>query len=190
MMKRRDLKPGAVAKARNLRRSSTAEERILWQTLRRSAAAAKFRRQVPIGLYFVDFASHSAKLVIELDGGHHAFQQGYDEERTRFLQGEGYRVMRFWNRDVAENLDGVFSAIEAELKKLPSPLVGEGGAKRRMRGDPSSSNPSPSRNSPSPLVGEGGAKRRMRGEHPKTPHPIPLPQGERGSRPKSAISES
>jgi very-short-patch-repair endonuclease len=161
-MKRHGLKPGAVAKARTLRFSSTAEERVLWQTLRRSAAAARFRRQVPVGSYFVDFVSHSAKLVVELDGGHHAFQQDYDEERTRFLQSEGYRVMRFWNRDVAENLDGVFDAIEAALKKSPSPLVGEGGAKRRMRGESSST----------------------------TPHPIPLPQGERGDRSKSAISES
>jgi very-short-patch-repair endonuclease len=152
-MKRHSLKPGVVAKARTLRRSATAEERVLWQTLRRHLADAKFRRQVPIGSYFVDFVSHSAKLIVELDGGHHAFQHSYDEERTRFLQGEGYRVMRFWNRDVGENLDGVFAAIETALKKIPSPLVGEGGPKDRMRGEPSSKNPSPQ---PSPTRGEGG----------------------------------
>ena len=177
-MKRDNLKPGAVARARSLRRAGTPQERILWQTLRRHAAHAKFRRQAPIGPYFVDFISHSAKLIIELDGGHHAFREDYDDERTRVLQREGYRVMRFWNRDVTENLDGVFAAVEAELVKSPSPLVGEGAAKRRMRGDPLSDSSSPS---PSPVVGEGG---------PKTPHPIPLPQGERGIRPKSAISES
>ena len=160
-MKRPHLMPGAVAKARGLRRSSTAEERTLWQTLRTSAIEAKFRRQAPIGSYFVDFVSRSARLIIELDGGHHAFQQDYDDERTRFLQREGYRVMRFWNRDVAENLDGVFRAIEDALAL-----------------------------SPSPLVGEGGAKRRTTGERSKTTHPVPLPQGGRGSMPKSAISES
>ena len=153
-MKRHGLKPGATATARRLRRASTLEERSLWQLLRRSAASAKFRRQVPIGAYFVDFASHSAKLIIELDGGHHAFQQDYDDERTRFLQREGYRVMRFWNRDVAENLEGVFTAIEDALVKSPSPLVGEGGPKDRMRGEPSSSSPSPQ---PSPTRGEGGS---------------------------------
>jgi very-short-patch-repair endonuclease len=126
----------------------------LWQTLRRSAAGARFRRQAPLGPYFVDFVSHSAKLVIELDGGHHAFQEEYDEERTRFLQHEGFRVMRFWNRDVADNLDGVFRAIEVALNKAPSPLVGEGGPKDRMRGKPLSSDPSPQ---PSPTRGEGGS---------------------------------
>jgi very-short-patch-repair endonuclease len=159
-MKHHQLKTGAVANARALRRKSTAEERILWQTLRRPPYG-KFRRQAPLGAYFVDFVSHSAKLIIELDGGHHAFQQDYDEERTRFLQSEGYRVMRFWNRDVADNLDGVFRAIEEALAKSPSPLVGEGGPKDRMRGQISN-----------------------------TPHPIPLPQGERERTSKSSILES
>ena len=150
-MKRHELKPGAVAKARSLRRIATPEERILWQMLRRHIAAAKFRRQVPIGPYFVDFISHSARLVIELDGSHHAFQFPYDDERTRFLEGEGYRVIRFWNRDVMQNLNGVFRAIESALEQSPSPLVGEGGPKDRMRGS-NSSNPSPQ---PSPTGGEG-----------------------------------
>lgn len=133
-MKREHLAAGAVAKARSLRRSCTQEERILWQTLRRHLILARFRRQVPIGRYFVDFVSHSAKLVIELDGAHHAEQAAYDAERTRFLESEGYRVIRFWNRDVALNLDGVFRAIEAALADPTSPLVGEGGPKGRMRG--------------------------------------------------------
>jgi very-short-patch-repair endonuclease len=161
-MKRHDLKSGAVAKARSLRRAATHEERIVWQTLRSHMPAAKFRRQVPIGPYFVDFISHSAKLVIELDGSHHALQSPYDDERTRFLESEGYRVIRFWNRDVVQNLDGVFKAIEAELKQSPSPLVGEGGPKDRMRGSDSSK----------PLT------------------PSPLPQGEREISSKSSILES
>jgi very-short-patch-repair endonuclease len=154
-MERHALKAGAVAKARRLRKASTPEERVLWQLLRRHLARAKFRRQVPVGSYFVDFVSHSAKLIIELDGGHHAFQHDYDELRTRFLQGQGYRVMRFWNRDIVENLEGVTAAIEKALAEYPSPLVGEGGAKRRMRGElPASNNPSPQ---PSPTRGEGGS---------------------------------
>jgi very-short-patch-repair endonuclease len=143
-MKRRNLRPGAVSKARSLRRAATREERILWPSLRRHVAAAKFRRQVPMGRYVVDFISHSARLVIELDGSHHAFQFPYDHERTRFLESEGYRVMRFWNRDIVQNLDGVLTAIKAELKQSPSPPVGEGGPKDRMRGDPSP-HPSPTR---------------------------------------------
>jgi very-short-patch-repair endonuclease len=146
-MKRHDLRAGAVSKARRLRRAATREERILWQELRRHMSDAKFRRQVPMGPYFVDFISHSARLVIELDGSHHAFQSPYDAERTRFLQAEGYRVVRFWNPDILHNLDGVFSAIEAEVKQSPSPPVGEGGPKDRMRGDPSPH--------PSPTRGEG-----------------------------------
>ena len=146
-MKRQDLPAGATARARALRKSATPEERILWQTLRRHMAWAKFRRQVPLGGYFVDFVSHGAKLVIELDGSHHAHRHDYDSGRTRFLESEGYRVIRFWNRDVAANLDGVIRAIEAALTQSPSPLVGEGGPKDRMRGSPSPL--------PSPTGGEG-----------------------------------
>src|SRR4051794_34374794 len=103
-MRRENLKRGAIAQARSLRRAGTHQERTLWQTLRRHAAHAKFRRQAPIGAYFVDFISHGAKLIIELDGAHHAEQQDYDAQRTRFLEAEGYRVLRFWNRDIAKNL--------------------------------------------------------------------------------------
>ena len=145
---------GAVTRARILRRNSTEAERMLWRALRLQQSEFEWRRQMPIGRYVVDFACFSAKLIIELDGGHHAFQEDYDEERTRFLQGEGYRVMRFWNRDVVENLDGVFTAIATELSKSPSPLGGEGGPKDRMRGEPLSNNPSPQ---PSPTRGEGGS---------------------------------
>jgi len=161
-MRRLALKAGAVGKARSLRRSATPEERLLWQILRRQFAAAKFRRQVPIGPYFADFLSHGAKLVIELDGAHHALQSGYDSQRSAFLKSEGYRVIRFWNRDIADNPDGVFRAIEAALNETPSPLVGEGGPKDRMRGEAE--------------------------EQPLTPRP--LPQGEREGMSKSPILES
>ena len=157
-MRRHELKSGAVARARNLRRAATPEERILWQTLRRNMTTAKFRRQVPMGPYFADFVSHGAKLVIELDGAQHAQREDYDADRTRFLQGEGYRVLRFWNRDVKENLDGVFQIIEAALKQSPSPLVGEGGPKDRMRGAQHSCAPASGRHpspQPSPTGGEG-----------------------------------
>lgn len=133
-MRRQSLSPGTTAKARALRKSMTPEERALWQNLRRYMPDAKFRRQVPMGPYFADFISHGARLVIELDGAHHAEQQVYDADRTRFLEAEGYRVLRFWNRDIKQNLDGVFRAIGAALTEPTSPLVGEGGPKGRMRG--------------------------------------------------------
>ena len=132
-MKRHLLPAGAVHRARSLRRSSTEAERMLWRGLREAFPAARFRRQVPLGPYCADFASHGAKLVVELDGSGHADpkKQEHDLERTRFLNGEGYRVLRFWNSDVLENLDGVLAAIASTI---PSPLVGEGGSKSRMRG--------------------------------------------------------
>ena len=80
-MKRDNLKPGAIAQARRLRRASTPQERILWQALRRHADYAKFRRQAPIGPYFVDFISHAAKLIIELDGSTHRTARRFAEDR-------------------------------------------------------------------------------------------------------------
>jgi len=87
--------------------------------------------QAPLGLYFGDFCSHGAKLIVEVDGDSHASTLEYDAERTRFLESEGYRVIRFTNADVMRNLERVLTAIMAHL---PSPPVGEGGAQRRMRG--------------------------------------------------------
>ena len=81
----------------------------------RGLAGAKFRRQTPIGPYVVDFVCFDARLVIEIDGGQHANNNQQDERRTAWLQSEGYRVIRFWNNDVIENLAGVLHAIESAL---------------------------------------------------------------------------
>ncbi|QNA84867.1 endonuclease domain-containing protein [Sphingomonas sp. So64.6b] len=134
LTKRQLLPANTTARAPDLRRNATETEKRLLRGLRETFPAAKFRFQVPMGRFFVDFCSHSAKLIIEADGGQHAIDAENDARRTRFLEGEGYRVMRFWNNDVLENLDGVITTIAANL---PSPLVGEGGAKRRMRGSDS-----------------------------------------------------
>jgi very-short-patch-repair endonuclease len=152
-MKRHTLRSGTVNRARRLRRETTDAESVLWFALREKLAAARFRRQVPLGPYFADFASHGARLIIEVDGGQHSPDR--DAVRTEFLNGEGYRVLRFWNNDVLQNLDGVLVTISAAL---PSPLVGEGGAKRRMRGAPRSGAPASGRHPhPSPPhKGEGG----------------------------------
>lgn len=89
---------------------------MLWQKLRNGQLGAKFRRQEPIFGFTVDFVSHDHRLIIELDGGQHAEQRAsYDERRTRMLEQAGFRIMRFWNNDVGDNLDGVLTTIKARL---------------------------------------------------------------------------
>ncbi|MHB8136381.1 MAG: endonuclease domain-containing protein [Anaerolineaceae bacterium] len=100
------------ANARQLRRDQTLAETKLWLALRsHQLENIHFRRQHPIGNYIVDFCAPQAKLIIELDGSQHLEQQEYDAERTEFLESKGYRVLRFWNRDVLNNLDGTIIVI-------------------------------------------------------------------------------
>src|SRR6185369_4073689 len=96
--------------ARKLRRDATAVESKLWQRLRsRQIEGAKFRRQFPIGPYIADFACIDLKLIIELDGGQHA-DSPTDAQRMGWLETNGYTVIRFWNSEVIENLEGVLEA--------------------------------------------------------------------------------
>ena len=101
--------------ARSLRRNATDAERTLWRMLRnRRLNGRKFRRQQRMGRYIVDFVCQDARLVVELDGGQHANDT---PERTQSLEGAGYRVLRFWNNDVLNNLDGVLQTIETEVSE-------------------------------------------------------------------------
>ena len=105
-------------RARILRNSATDAERCLWQHLRlRQLGGFKFRRQVPLHGYVVDFLCVELKLVIELDGGQHSEQVAYDEMRTGVLQRAGYRVLRYWNHDAllrtTEVLEDIFRKLEA-----------------------------------------------------------------------------
>ena len=95
-------------------------ERLLWQALRgKQLNGHRFRRQHPIGKYIADFVCIEQKIVIELDGGQHQDQSGYDEQRTAFLRTGGWQVMRFWNNDVLNNFDGVLLTIAGNLTAAP-----------------------------------------------------------------------
>ena len=103
--------------ARELRPNQTEAEARLWRVLRdRQLVGAKFRRQAPLGPYIADFACLAAKLIVELDGGQHADNEEADAERTTWLVGRGFRVLRFWNNDVLANSDGVLEEILVALR--------------------------------------------------------------------------
>jgi len=109
--------------ARRLRRDATNVERVLWFALRERLPAWKFRRQHPIGRRVVDFACPERKLAIELDGGQHALREEADDRRSAGLAQRGYHVIRFWNSEVLDNLDGVLEAIGGALDADPPPLT-------------------------------------------------------------------
>ena len=120
--RRTSLKTSA---ARSLRTNATDAERRLWGLLRRKQlGGVKFRRQQPIGPYIVDFYCSSAKLVIELDGGHHneGANLEYDERRTLYLRKCGYRVLRFGNPDLLKNQQSVLDTIWQALLGSNVPL--------------------------------------------------------------------
>nr|WP_261295502.1 DUF559 domain-containing protein [Sphingomonas hylomeconis] len=109
-------------RARASRAKPTDAEVAMWRALSgRKVAGVRFNRQVPIGSFICDFVSRGAGLIIEVDGGQHAASTAADAARTRYLEMEGYHVIRFWNHDVLGNLDGVVRDIERALAALPSP---------------------------------------------------------------------
>jgi very-short-patch-repair endonuclease len=116
---------GAHERARALRREMTEAEKKLWQMLRsRQTEGYRFRRQVPIGRFMADFVCHEAKLIVEIDGGQHDPSSETEARRTRFLESEGYCVLRFWNNEVLENPDGVQAMIAEYLRRItPSPSL-------------------------------------------------------------------
>ena len=106
-------------KARSLRKNQTDVEQLVWKHLRnRELYNYKFRRQFPIEPYVADFACLELKLIIELDGGQHACQINYDEQRSLFLEQRGFKVLRFWNNDVIENTVGVLDVIQLAIIEI------------------------------------------------------------------------
>ncbi len=104
--------------AKKLRSNSTDTEKYLWKYLRgRQLEGFKFRRQHPIGKYIVDFINLERKIIIEVDGGQH-LENKKDELRDRWLEEQGYKVLRFWDNEVLTNIEGVMESIR---KKIYSP---------------------------------------------------------------------
>jgi very-short-patch-repair endonuclease len=98
-----------------LRRKSTPQEIILWSRLRNNQLGYKFRRQHSIGKYIVDFYCPEKRLIIEIDGSQHIDSE-YDKERDRYLKNLGFKVLRFWDNDINNNLAGVLLKIIENLK--------------------------------------------------------------------------
>jgi very-short-patch-repair endonuclease len=129
----------SVKQARRLRSNMTDAERRLWYRLRAHRfGGVKFKRQVPIGPYIVDFACLGRRLVLEIDGGQHADNQA-DQIRDHVLNEHGFKVLRFWNHDVLRRTSAVLESIMNSLEEAtpspgalrapPSPLRGEGKAR-------------------------------------------------------------
>jgi len=105
-------------RARERRNNLTDAERCLWQKRkRRQIAGVKFRRQQPMGHFIVDFVCFERRVIVEVDGGQHAEKRYYDEQRTRWLEAQGYRVLRFWNNDVLGNTEAVAEAVLDAVEK-------------------------------------------------------------------------
>ncbi len=103
--------PKTKHQALRLRKESTPAERKLWSRIRNDQLGVTFRRQHAIGKYIPDFCSPKEKLIIELDGSQHIEQEEYDIERTKDLESKGYKVVRFWNNQVMNDIEGVIRAI-------------------------------------------------------------------------------
>ena len=106
-----------IDRSRELRKNMTDAERQLWRHLRgRQLQGYRFRRQMVIGNYIVDFCCPQIKLIVELDGGQHQQQEHYDERRAQWLESQGYIVLRFWNHQMLQQPNAVLSVIHGELK--------------------------------------------------------------------------
>ena len=100
--------------AKDLRKRSTDAERPLWRHLKaKQLDGLKFRRQEQIGRFIVDFVCYEKSLIVEADGGQHAVEIEKDEERTRWLEAQGFKVLRFWNHEILTNIEGVIDSVRA-----------------------------------------------------------------------------
>jgi len=104
--------PKILRQAGELRKQTTPAEKKLWAYLRLMREdGIRFRRQYAIGTYITDFCAPRKKIIIELDGSQHLDQEEYDDERTKYLESQGYKVIRFWNNQVMKDIDDVMKEI-------------------------------------------------------------------------------
>jgi very-short-patch-repair endonuclease len=119
-----------LSNAKSLRSNQTDAEARLWYHLRAHRfMGLKFKRQKPVGCYIADFVCCERRLIVEVDGGQHAEQAAYDRQRDAWLRSQGYTVLRFWNHDVMQQLEGVLEQIRRAVEPsplAPLPQVGEG----------------------------------------------------------------
>lgn len=108
----------SINRAKSLRKKATDAERVLWRHLRNYQLGVKFRRQQPLGPYIVDFLCFEKHLIIEIDGGQHQEQVGYDKIRTEWLNQQGFQVLRFWNNQVLNEIEAVLLTIKAALDQF------------------------------------------------------------------------
>ncbi|MEA3275674.1 MAG: DUF559 domain-containing protein [Pseudomonadota bacterium] len=123
---------------KRLRSHQTDAEQRLWYHLRgHRFMGLKFKRQKPVGRYIVDFVCHERRIIVEVDGGQHALRTGHDLQRDTWSRDQGYRVLRFWNHEVMQQLDGVLEGIRSAALSpsppAPLPPAGEGSG-RDVRG--------------------------------------------------------
>ena len=149
-------------RARSLRKHGTPAERRLWSALRdRRLLGLRFRRQHPVGPYYADFACCELKIIVEADGAHHheARQKSYDQRRTRYLEAQGYVVIRFNNASIMRHVTACIAQIEAVARQRmwssPAPSCARGTLS--ASGEGLAAEPSPS-----PRSGEGGTPRQRR----------------------------
>jgi very-short-patch-repair endonuclease len=109
--------PEQISRAKSLRKEMSAAERKFWYAINFDKLGRKFRRQQPIGRYFVDFVCFDQKLIVELDGKQHATDEAkkYDNERTDYLESCGYKLLRIPNDDIYKNLNGVVDHLQRIL---------------------------------------------------------------------------
>lgn len=122
------VSPEMLERAKQLRREMTPAEKVLWRELRTNKLnGLHFRRQQIVYGYFADFYCHQHELIVELDGGIHELQQEYDKEREDYLIAIGFRIIRFDNKEIMNNLKSVLKRIVDECQRpIPQPLPLEG----------------------------------------------------------------
>lgn len=171
--------------ARGLRKGQTDAEQLLWQQLRNTQLGIKFRRQQPIGKYIVDFVSMDLHLIIEVDGGQHN-ESAHDKQRDTFLRDEGYQVLRFWNNEVLENIDGVCARImeviaQSRLQEGPPPVAHAPTSPLEGEVSVDKTNHTPSRREVCSVTPVLASPSRGEGREDETTHTSPL-RGEVGRR--------